>query len=81
MTLLFNIYKDKLPRDCLVNSYAPNVASGIESHRRHVSFCTAIICLLGNSEGDIILTLDNGQHKTVSLSTDDVLVFARMNIW
>ena len=78
--LLFErIYSTKLPRDCFVNVYAVGaIACGINPHRDHVSFCTVVLCLLGNNEGNLKLCLETGVTVSIPMVSNDFIVFARI---
>ncbi len=78
--LLFDrIYSTELPRDCFVNVYAVGaIACGINPHRDHVSFCTVVLCLLGNNEGNLNLCLETGETVSIPMVSNDFIVFARI---
>lgn len=76
--LFKKIYSSKMPRDCFVNLYDVDVNCGINTHRDHVSFCTVVFCVVGNKEGNLILTLDTGEKKVISMKSNDIVVFARI---
>ena len=78
--LLFDrIYSTELPRDCFVNVYAVGaIACGINPHRDHVSFCTVVLCLLGNNEGNLQLRLETNEIVSIPMVSNDFIVFARI---
>ena len=77
--LFKSMYSSKLPRDCFINLYDADLKSGIAAHRDHVSFCTVVVCLEGNSEGNLVITQETGELVTVSLFSNEMLVFARID--
>lgn len=78
VALFERIYPTMLPRDCFVNVYDVGISCGINPHRDHVSFCTVVLCLVGSNEGNLKLLLDTGEEVTISMKTNDIVVFARI---
>ena len=79
LTVFDEIYSKKLPRDCFVNVYAVGaIACGINPHRDHVSFCTVVLCLLGNNEGNLKLRLETNETVSIPMVSNDFIVFARI---
>lgn len=78
LKLFEKMYLSKHPRDCFINLYDLDLESGIATHRDHVSFCTVVVCLQGNSEGNLVITQETGELLTVSLSSNEMIVFARV---
>ena len=67
------------PCDCFLNLYDVGLTSGIAKHSDHVSFCTVVLCLKGNGEGNLTLTQEDGkQPVTISLQVCELIVFARI---
>ena len=79
LDLFDNLYDSGLPRDCFINFYGIDVISGISPHRDHVSFCTIVLCLYGTGEGNLVLTKENGEPLTVNLTSNELVVFARIH--
>ena len=75
---LFEKMFKSYPRDCFINLYDTGLTCGIAKHSDHVSFCTVVLCLKGNGEGNLILIQENGNPLTVSLLTDELIVFGRI---
>jgi hypothetical protein len=76
---LFNLlYSSKLPRDCFINLYDIGTKSGLLAHRDHVSFCTVVLCLSGNGDGNLVLIDETTLPITISLHSDEMIVFARI---
>lgn len=78
LTLFNELYLSGLPRDCFINYYDVGVSSGLSAHRDHVSFCTIVLCLCGNGEGNLVLTQETTLPITINLSSNDVITFARI---
>ena len=78
LELFKEMYSTKLPRDCFINLYDVNSESGINPHRDHVSFCTIVVCLEGNKDDSLVLTQETSKPLSVCLSSNDMIVFARI---
>lgn len=77
LALFVKMFKSH-PRDCFINLYDTGLTCGIAKHSDHVSFCTVVLCLKGTGEGNLILTQENSKPLTVSLLTDELIVFGRI---
>ena len=78
LELFTEMYSTELPRDCFINLYDVNFESGISPHRDHVSFCTVVVCLEGNEDDSLVLTQETSEPLSVCLSSNDMIVFARI---
>jgi hypothetical protein len=78
LELFKEMYSTKLPRDCFINLYDVNLESGIDIHCDHVSFCTIVLCLEGNKDDSLVLIQETNEPLSVTLSTNDMIVFARI---
>ena len=79
LDLFDDMYESGLPRACFINFYGVDVISGVLPHRDHVSFCTIVLCLYGTGEGNLVLTKETGEPLPVSLTSNELVVFARIH--
>ena len=78
IALFDKMFSNEIPRNCFVNLYPIGITSGLKSHRDQSSFCSVVLCLL-EGEGDLILTTETGEKKSVFLKSNDMIVFGRIS--
>jgi hypothetical protein len=69
------------PTQSFVNLYEAGRKAGMAEHRDSSSFCTAIVCLAGDSSSDQSLVLgeaSTGSAQQTALKAGDLLIFKRL---